>query len=297
MTRRVPHFVSTEWLNEHLNDENLRVIESTTFLKIPDDGGYYDTWSGREAYDKEHIPGAVYADLKNDFSDQNANYNFAVISHDEFVDKISELGVDDNSYVVVYDRGPQVDVNFEASDWASRFAWQLKFEGFDNVAILEGGFSKWVKENRPTTDEPGIYSKGELTIERHPEFYADKNDVLNAIEDDGVIILDSLSKDSYEGTADTYARPGHIPGAVNVFFGALSDPVTGELYNDDKLKDIFNEVGALDKNKKVITYCGSAIAATWTQTLLNKLGQENVAVYDGSLSEWAEDESLPLETK
>lgn len=60
-------FVSTEWLNEHLEDENLRIIDATTFLQIPKEGGYYDVWSGQEEYDKEHIPGAVFADLKNNF--------------------------------------------------------------------------------------------------------------------------------------------------------------------------------------------------------------------------------------
>lgn len=290
-------FVSTEWLNEHLEDENLRIIDATTFLQIPEAGGYYDVWSGKEEYDKEHIPGAVFADLKNDFSDADASYNFAVIPHDEFVEKIKELGIDDDSFVVIYDRGAMVGVDFEASDWASRFAWQLKFEGFDNFAILEGGYNKWKKENRPVTDEVSTPKKGGLNIQRRSELYADKEDVLNAIDDDGVIILDSLQPESYNGTADTYARPGHIKGAVNVFFGDLADAQTGEIYDDEKLKRKFDEVGALDEDKKVITYCGSAIAATWTQYLLNKLGQENVAVYDGSLSEWAEDENLPMETK
>lgn len=297
MVQEQPKFVSTEWLNEHLEDDDLRIIEATTFLKIPDDGGYYDVWSGREVYDKGHIPGAVYADLKNDLSDPDASYNFAVIPHDEFVGKVSDLGIGDDSFVVIYDRGPQADANFEASDWASRLAWQLKFEGFDNVAILDGGYSKWIKEGRDTTEEPGSYPKGNLNIERRPALYASKEDVLQAIDDNDVVILDSLNRASYEGEADTYARPGHIPGAVNVFFGSLSNPNTGEVYDDETLKEIFDEAGALDKDKKVITYCGSAIAATWTQYLLNKLGQDNVAVYDGSLSEWAEDDSLPLETK
>lgn len=289
-------FVSTEWLNQHLEDDNLRIIEATTFLKIPDEGGYYDVWSGQEVFVKDHIPGAVYADLKNDLSDPDASYNFAVIPHDEFTEKISNLGISNESFVVIYDRGPQVGANFEASDWASRLAWQLKFEGFDNVAILDGGYRKWTREDRPVTDEVVTPEKGQLDIERRPELYASKEDVLNALEDDEVVILDSLNRASYDGEADTYDRPGHIPGAVNVFFGDLADPQTGEVYDDEKLTEIFDGVGALDKDKKVITYCGSAIAATWTQYLLNKLGQENVAVYDGSLTEWTADEKLPLKT-
>ncbi|MCD2138812.1 sulfurtransferase [Salinicoccus halitifaciens] len=290
-------FVSTEWLEAHLEDENLKIIDATTYLQIPEGGGYYKVWSGKEDYEKAHIPGAVFADLKNDFSDPDASYNFAVIPHDEFVTKMRDLGVSDDSFVVIYDRGAMVGAEFEAADWASRLAWQLKFEGFDNVAILDGGYNKWTREGRPVTDEVVTPEKGELNIERRPELYASKEDVLNAIDDDNVIILDSLDPSNYAGESDTYARPGHIPGAVNVFFGDLADPETGEVYDDEKLKERFEAVGALDQDKKVITYCGSAIAATWTQYLLNKLGQDNVAVYDGSLSEWAADESLPMETK
>lgn len=290
-------FVSAEWLNEHLEDENLRIIDATTHLSVPEKGNDTKVWSGREDYDKNHIPGAVFADILSEFSDPDGPYNFAVIEHDEFTEKMENLGLSDDSFAVIYDRGAQVDVNFEASDWASRLAWQLKFEGFDNVAILDGGYNKWIKENRPVTGETSTTDKGSLNITRRPELFASKEDVLNAIDDDNVVILDSLSKANYDGDTETYARPGHIKGAVNVFFGDLADSETGEVYDDEKLKQRFEEVGALDKDKKVITYCGGAIAATWTQYLLNKLGQENVAVYDGSLSEWAADEKLPMETK
>ncbi len=297
MSGKNTKFVSTEWLNAHLEDENLRIMDATTYLSIDEKGIDTKVWSGREDYDKSHIPGAVFADILQDFSDPEGPYNFAVIAHGEFTEKMENLGVSDDSFVVIYDRGAQVGVDFEASDWASRLAWQLKFEGFDNVAILEGGYDKWVRENRPVTHEAAAPEKGSLNITRRPEFFAGKEDVLKAIDDDNVVILDSLSKANYEGDTGTYARPGHIKGAVNVFFGDLADPKTGEIYDDEKLKRKFEEAGALDKDKKVITYCGGAIAATWTQYLLNKLGQENVAVYDGSLSEWAADEKLPMETK
>lgn len=297
MSGNNPKFVSTDWLNENLEDENLRIIDATTYLKVPEKGNDTKAWSGREEYDKNHIPGAVFADILSDFSDPEGPYNFAVIEHDEFTEKMENLGVSDDSFVVIYDRGAQVDVHFEASDWASRLAWQLKFEGFDNIAILDGGYNKWTSESRRVTDKVVIPDKGNLNITRRPELFASKEDVLNAIDDDNVVILDSLSKANYDGDTETYARPGHIKGAVNVFFGDLADPETGEVYDNEKLKKRFEEAGALDKEKKVITYCGGAIAATWTQYLLNKLGQDNVSVYDGSLSEWAADENLPMETK
>ncbi|MCG7346172.1 sulfurtransferase [Sporosarcina sp. ACRSL] len=294
---KVPLLVTTDWLEERLDDPNLRLLDATTFLKHPEGDGYYDVWSGKEAYEKGHIPGAVFADLLNELSDPDSEYAFTVPSRERFAEKISELGVGDGTYVVVYDQGAVVGADIIASDWASRLAWQLRYEGFDNVAVLDGGLPKWIEEGRPVTTEPGSYPKGNFTGERRPELFVTKEDVLEAINDDNVIILDSLSEASYNGEVNTYGRPGHIPGSVNVFFGSLSDPKTKELYDDEKLAEIFDEVGALDPNKKVITYCGGAIAATWTGLVLNKLGQNNVAVYDGSLTEWAKDPSLPLETK
>ncbi|SEI93878.1 thiosulfate/3-mercaptopyruvate sulfurtransferase [Bhargavaea ginsengi] len=294
----VPKFVTTEWLAERLDDPNVRLLDATTFLKHPEEGGYYDVWSGKEAYEKGHIPGAVFADLHKELSDPDAEHSFTHPSRERFVEKISELGVGEGTYVVVYDQGAIINIpEVIASDWASRLAWQLQYEGFDNVAILDGGFPKWKEEGRPVTTEPGSYPKRNFTGERRPELFVTKEDVLKAIDDEDVVILDSLSPESYSGEENTYDRPGHIPGSVNVFFGALSDPDTKELYDDEKLREIFGSVGALDPDKKVITYCGSAIAATWTGMILNKLGQKNVSVYDGSLTEWAKDPSLPMETE
>lgn len=294
----VPLFVSTEWLQERLEDEDLRLLDATTFLRQPEGDGYYDVWSGRAAYEESHIPGAVFADLKNDFSDPDADIPFTHPSRERFKEAISELGVGEGTYVVAYDRGAVVNApDLIASDWASRLAWQLKYEGFENVAVLDGGLKKWTDEARPVTSEPGSYPKGDFNTNQNPGLLVDKEDVKNAINDDNVVIIDSLSPGNFKGEVDTYGRPGHIPGSANVFFGSLSDPDTQELYDDEKLKEIFRESGALDEGKKVITYCGSAIAATWTGLVLNKLGQENVTVYEGSLSEWAKDDTLPLETE
>ncbi|WP_085993016.1 sulfurtransferase [Oceanobacillus senegalensis] len=293
----VPYIVTTDWLAKRLNDSNLRLLDATTFLEHNGGDGYYNLWSGKEAYEKEHIPGAVFADLYEELSEPESEFAFTHPSRERFVEKISELGVSEGTYVVVYDRGAQVNSPVIASDWASRLAWQLRYEGFEDVAVLDGGLPKWKEEGRPVTMEPGSYPKGNFIGKRNPDLFVTKDDVLHAINDENVIIIDSLSESNYKGETNTYGRPGHIPGSLNVFFGAHSDSKTHELYEDEKLGETFGKVGALDPNKKVITYCGSAIAATWNALILNKLGQKNVAVYDGSLTEWAKNPSLPLETK
>lgn len=138
---------------------------------------------------------------------------------------------------------------------------------------------------------------GNFTSVRKPEAFVAKEEVLNAIDDENVIIIDSLTKEYFNGEVNTYGRLGHIPGSVNIFFGSHSDPHTKEHYDEEKLREQFDKVGALDPNKKVITYCGSGIAATWNACILNKLGKNNVAVYDGALTDWAKEPSLPLVTK
>ena len=198
---------------------------------------------------------------------------------------------------MVYDQGAIVRGPIVASHWATRLAWQLRYEGFENVAVLDGGFPKWLDEGRPLTTEPGSYLPGNFTSVRKPELFVTKEDVLNAIDDENVIIIDSLTEEHFNGEVNTYGRLGHIPGSVNVFFGSHSDPNTKELYIEEKLREQLDKAGALNPNKKVITYCGSGITATWNAYVLNKLGQNNVAVYDGSLTEWAKAPLLPLETE
>lgn len=295
---QVPLIVTTDWLVERLDDPKLRLIDATTFLKRPDDGGYYDVWSGKDAYKEGHIPGAVFADLLNDLSEPDSEFAFTVPSRERFTSKMSELGVGDNdTYVVVYDSGlAEAGASVVASDWASRLGWQLQYEGLDEVAVLDGGFLKWQEEGRPVSTDPGSYPKANFTGERRPELLATKEDVKNAMNDDNVVLVNSLTKADFNGETDTYERSGHIPGSVNVFFGDHSDPESKELHDDNKLREAFEKSGALDPDKKVITYCGSGIAATWNALILNKLGQNNVAMYDGSMTEWAADKSLPLDT-
>lgn len=117
---------------------------------------------------------------------------------------------------------------------------------------------KWKEEGRSISTEPASYPEATFTGERRPELLVTKEDLKDALDDENTILLNSLSEADFNGETDTYARSGHIPGSVNVFFGNLSDPETKELYNDEQLRDAFEKVGALDPGKKVITYVEAA---------------------------------------
>lgn len=292
-----PLIVNTEWLAERLEDPNLRIVDATTFLKIPDkEGEDVGMWSGKDSYNEGHIPGAVYADLMNDLSDPSAPLPMTVPPREQFVNKVEELGVGDGTYVVIYDQGALVGNPVVAAQWASRLAWQLKYEGFDDVSVLEGGFQKWKDEGRPLSTDPGHYPRAQFSSKRRPELIATKEDVKKAMDNENIILINSLSPEDFRGETNTYPRKGHIPNSVNVFFGSHADPNTRQLYDESRLRETFEKVGALDPNKKVITYCGGGIAATWNALLLHMLGQKNVAVYDGSMNEWSSDPDCPLVT-
>ena len=293
---KIPLIVSTDWLEQRLDDPNLRIVDATTFMDIPENGGPPSVESGRASYDEGHIPGAVYADLLNELSDPESSLPFMAPPHDHFVKKMTELGIGDGTYTVIYDQGALVENPVVAAYWASRLAWQMQYEGYDNIAILDGGLPKWKEEGRPLTAVPGNYSPAVFTGQRRPELIATKEDVRQAMDDDNVILINSLSPEDFRGETDTYPRKGHIPNSVNIFFGIHGDQQTKKVYEDSILREPFEKVDALNPDKKVITYCGGGIAATWNALLLNKLGQKNVAVYDGSMNEWASDPSCPLVT-
>lgn len=289
-------FVTTAWLAQNLDQPDLRIVDATIFMDFEAEDPAQMLTSGYDYYQEGHIPGAIFADMFA-LNKPDAAIPFTLGDRDAFVQKVTELGLGDGQAIVVYDNGPDVRSGLPASYWASRLVWQLAMAGFDNVAVLDGGYPKWLQENRPVTTEIKTFPPATFSGTSHPELYASYEDVQAAIADDDVILIDSLSPGQYQGQVNPFGedRAGHIPTACNVFFGELSDPVSKALYDADTLKAKFAASGALDPGKKVITYCGFGIAATWLWLVLKSLGQENVAVYDNSLSEWTADAQNPLE--
>lgn len=283
----LPLLVDVAWLADHRTTPGLKIIDATTFLTQPEGDGYYDVASGREAYEKGHIPGAVFADLLTEFADTEAPTTFTALDSEEFAARIGALGIGDGDRVVVYDQGVGM--------WATRLWWNLRLEGFDDVAVLDGGFAAWQAAGQPVATGTEALPATVFTARRRPELLASKDEVLAAIEEPEIQLVNSLDTDTFEGSRRTYARPGRIPGSSQVFFGDL---ITGdsEARSREEVRPLFEQAGALEQDTQVVTYCGSGIAATYLAFQLARLGRDDVAVYDGSMTEWAADESLPLET-
>ena len=286
------NLVTTDWLAENLRNPDLRIIEATSLLPnyFEDDAEQGLTKaSGSPEWQASHIPGSAFADILGELSDQgNERYMYAMPDATQFANVMSRLGVGDDSAVVIYDR--------QLNMWASRLWWMLRSFGFDNAAVLDGGWPKWLAEGRPVSSEPPNYPAATFNARPRPGLIAEQASVRNAISQDSTCLINALDPDEFAGRPPhRYARHGRIASSVNVPFMVTVDPESQQFVADEDLTKIFDNVGALNK-EQVICYCGGGIAACNTALALTRLGVDNVSVYDGSMTEWASDPSLPMET-
>ena len=279
--------VETEWLANNLNDSRLRIFDCTTFLH--DEMGAhrpYRVESGRGEYEKGHIPRSAFLDLQGELSDGSSKLWFTVLDVDTLAARFAAKGIGAGTRVILYSR--------KRMQWATRIWWMLRYVGFDDAAILNGGFDKWTAERRPTETIETRYPPATLIAKPRPELFIVKEDVKAAIGDARACTINALAPDLHRGDNPRYGRPGRVPGSVNVPALSLVNETSLALKSPDVVSAAFAEVGA-DASKRMLVYCGGGIAATLDAFLLHQLGYPNVAVYDNSMHEWANDDTLPIE--
>jgi thiosulfate/3-mercaptopyruvate sulfurtransferase len=285
------YLVATDWLATHLADPNLVVLDCTVHL-IPDPKATYTVKSGREDFETGHVPGAQFLDLQDDLSDNTGRYGklrFMLPDAGDFAAGIGKFGVGDDSRVILYSTtNPQ---------WASRVWWMLRNYGFDNAAVLDGGFQKWAREGRPVeTGAARSRPVAKFTVREDRHLMVGKEAVRDAIGDGAVCTINALSPLQHTGTGgNVYGRVGRIAKSSNVPAASLLDPQTGAFLPPAALRARFDTVGAFDK-PRIITYCGGGIAASADALALVMLGHPDVRLYDASMSEWSNDDSLPMES-
>lgn len=283
-----PEFlISTETLERRLGDAGLVVLDCTTHL-IPDPKTTYQVVPGRADFEKAHIPGAQFVDIQADVSANPHPLRFMKPSAEAFAAAMRRFGVDDQSHLMLY--------STTTPQWATRVWWLLRVFGFDNAAVLDGGFQKWRREGRPVETGPAKpRPPGDFVVREERPLMAGKEEVLRAIGDGAVCTLNALSGEQHAGTGgNTYGRPGRIKGSVNLPAAHLVDPATSTFLPVEEMRRRFDRVGAFDR--QVVTYCGGGIAASADAFALVMLGHPDVKLYDASMSEWANDPSLPMET-
>jgi thiosulfate/3-mercaptopyruvate sulfurtransferase len=280
------YLVETDWLAAHLDDPGLRVLECTAVLHPLPEGGYRAE-SGRAAWAAGHVPRSGFADLTDDLSDRASSLRFMMPPAEQMAAAMARLGVGEGTRVVLYDRF----VNM----WAARVWWMLRAVGFEQTAVLNGGWRKWTLEGRPTSTAPCAYPPARFVAQPRPEAFAGKAAVLAGLGARATCVLNALTEEQHRGGGVAYGRPGRIAGTANVPARSLVDPKTHAYLPAEALRERFRAAGALAAGR-VITYCGGGIAASSDALVLTLLGHADVAVYDASLSEWAADPSLPMET-
>lgn len=276
--------VSTAWLAAHLHDTELRIFDATAHLRAAKSRPFI-VESGRADYLTAHVPGAAFLDLAGVLSDNGSPLNFTKPADARIVEAFAAAGIDAGSKVIAYSTTSPM--------WATRLWWMLRGAGLRSAAVLDGGFSKWQRENRPT--ERGARSYPAMRVASAPETTAwvDKADVLAAIGEGDTCIVDALPAAIHNGVdATNWGRVGHIATSLNVPFDKLLND-DGTFLADTKLRALFEAVGAFERDR-AICYCGGGISATMAALALVRLGHPSVAVYDGSMAEWAGDPSLPM---
>ena len=282
-----PEFLAeTGWLEQNLANPQVVVLDCTTHL-IPNPAITYDVVPGRAEFEAGHIKGAQFCDVSRDVSDTAHKMRFMRQGPEDFAAAMRKLGVSDDTKVVTY--------STTSPQWASRVWWLLREFGHDNAAVLNGGWQKWSRENRPAETGAGqSRAPGAFSVKPPRGLMADKDAVKAAIGDGAICTLNALAEAQHKATGgNTYGRPGRIAGSVNVPAAHLLDPVTNMFLPADALRQKFEAVDAM--KREVIVYCGGGIAATADALILTMLGHDKVRVYDASMSEWAKDDTLPME--
>ena len=281
------YLIDTASLERRLGEPGLRVLDCTTHL-IPDPKTTYQVVPGRADFERGHIPGAQFVDIQADLSDNYHRLRFMRPSAAAFAAAMSRFGVGEGTRVVIY--------STTTPQWATRVWWLLRTFGFDNAAVLDGSWQKWSREGRPVETGPARpRPPGNFVVREERPLMVGKEDVLQAIGDPGACTINALAPEQHAGTGgSSYGRPGHIKGSVNLPAAHLLDPETNEFLPAGELRKRFARIGAFDKN--VVTYCGGGIAASADALALVMLGHPDVRLYDASLSEWAIDPALPMET-
>jgi thiosulfate/3-mercaptopyruvate sulfurtransferase len=282
--------VRTDWLEAHCGDPNLRIFDCTTHLQRAEPGSDlpYLIVSGKADYQAGHIPGAGFLDIQGELSDNSTRLRFMLPSADAFAAAMSRHGIGEGTRVVLYSAGNIM--------WATRVWWMLRAFGFDNAAVLDGGWEKWRAEGRPVSTEPCTYPRAEFIPRPRPGLFVGKEQVRAALGDSRTVMINALSPDLHAGKRPSrYGRPGRVPGSVNVPAATLLDSETKAFMPLDDASTKFEATG-VEKSKNVVCYCGGGISATVDLFMLYQLGYKNLTLYDGSMGEWAKDDSLPIET-
>ncbi|ELZ19058.1 sulfurtransferase [Natrinema limicola] len=272
--------VTVDWVEEHLDD----------FQNGDSDRRLVEVDVDTEAYDEAHAPGAIGFNWETQLQDQTTR---DILTKEDFEDLLGSHGISEDDTVVLYG---------DNANWFAAYAyWQFKYYGHEDVYLLDGGREYWLENDYPTTDEVPDFAEVDYDAAGPREnIRAYREDVEKAIERD-VPLVDVRSPEEYSGEVlappglqETAQRGGHIPGAKNISWAAVTDD-DGTFKSRDELEELYAEEG-ITGNETTVAYCriGERSSVAWF-ALHELLGYEDAVNYDGSWTEWGNLVSAPIE--
>jgi len=269
--------ISSEKLISLLGCETLKIFDVRGTWKTPARALYED-------YQKGHLPGAIFLDWTKDLLEQNCPVNLASVSDQQrAVMSFQKLGIDKNDLVVIYDDYHHM--------FAGRIWWAMKYLGFENVKVLNGGWSNWTTNSLPISTEIPTVELGSYIPKPQNKWRVSLDEFLS--KKDLACVIDARGKSNYTGHPDD-PRSGHIPGAINMPYHLFLDPNTDLFLEATEILNLFDKQIKNWQTRNIISSCGSGYAGTIVMLALMELGVHS-SLFDGSFALWKQDQSRLVE--
>jgi thiosulfate/3-mercaptopyruvate sulfurtransferase len=247
-----------------------------------------ESW-GHDQYRAAHIPGAVYVSLGEDLAAPRTGQNgrHPLPSVEALAALFGRLAISPDTQVIAYDQ--------DNGMYASRLWWSLRYLGHEAVAVLDGGWAKWMREGRPMRSGDEHRSSIVFTAHPHPEMRLSVEDVRARLDEPSMLLVDARAPERFEGRNETIDRAaGHIPGAANHFFKTnLAEDAT--MLPTDRLRESLGRTLMGRSPSEIVMYCGSGVTACQNLLAMEHAGLPGARLYVGSWSEWSADPSRPTE--
>ena len=274
--------VTTAWLEAHLDDENLRIVELRGKVLPPTQPPpHYLT--DKAGYLVSHIPNALFVDWQVDIVEPGSPSN-DIASPERFSELMSRLGIGKGHQVIVYDNA--------AGMFACRMRWTLRYYGHNDVRVLDGGWERWLAEDRRVTSVVPQFERRTFVAQEQTRLKATAEEIQAGLAAGDMQLIDVRSPAEYAGQSSRADTAGHIPSAINVPWQTMvKSNLTVKPAHD--LRDVLESSGIKLDAHDTVLYCNSGVSATFGMLAMEIAGAENLRLYDGSWMEWGNDPETP----